>query len=89
MDDVKLAQNGGRVGGEDHLLEVVDDDFVAAIWTQGGLDGGGDCAAGVNVAVDGAIFGVVAKDTGVSWLSLTLYGGACCCRESRGNAKYK
>lgn len=79
MHDVELAQDGGGIGGEDHLLKVVDDDFVAAVRAQGGLDGGGDCAAGVDVAVDGAIFGVVATDIGVSWLSLTLYGGAWGC----------
>ena len=31
MDDVELAEDGGCVGGEDHLLKVVDDDFVAAV----------------------------------------------------------
>jgi len=39
---------------------VVDDEFVSAVGTQGGLNCAGDCAAGIDVAEDGAIFGVVA-----------------------------
>jgi len=39
---------------------VVDDNFVAAVGAEGGEDGVGDCAAGVDVAEDGAIFCVVA-----------------------------
>lgn len=67
MDDVELAQNGGGVRGEDHLGEVVDDDFVAAVGAERGLDGRGDGAAGVDVAVDGAIFGVVAGGESLVW----------------------
>lgn len=60
MHDVQLAQNGRRVRCEDHLLQVVDDDFVAAVGTQRRLDGFGDGLAGLDVADDGSIFGVVA-----------------------------
>lgn len=60
MDDIELAEDGGSVGGEDHLLEMVDDDFVAAIGAKRGLDGGRDCAACIDVAEDSAIFRVVA-----------------------------
>jgi hypothetical protein len=38
---------------------VVDHEFVAAVGSKGGLDGAGDGAAGVDVAEDGAIFGIV------------------------------
>lgn len=64
MHDVELAQDGGGVGGEDHLLEMVDDDFVAAVGAERGLNGRRDGAAGVDVAVDGSIFGVVAWGRG-------------------------
>lgn len=60
MDDIQLAEDGGRIGGEDHLLQVVDDDFVAAVGTQRGLCGLRDSLAGFDVADDGAIFSVVA-----------------------------
>jgi hypothetical protein len=39
---------------------VVDDDLVSAVGTQRGLDGGGDCPAGFDVAQDSAIFSVIA-----------------------------
>jgi hypothetical protein len=60
VDDVELAEDGGGVGGEDHLGEMVDDDLVAAVGTERGLDGRGDGAAGIDVSEDGAIFGIVA-----------------------------
>lgn len=60
MDDLELAQDGGRVGGEDHLCEVVDDELVAAVGPKGGLDGLADGAAGIDVADHGAVVGVVA-----------------------------
>lgn len=58
MHDIQLAQDGRRVGRQNHLLEVVDDDLVAAIWTQGRLDGLRDGAAGFDVADHGAVFGI-------------------------------
>lgn len=61
MDYIEFAEDGGGVRGEDHLLQVVDDDLVAAVWPEGGLDCRGDCAAGIDVAEDGSIFGVVAR----------------------------
>lgn len=61
MDDIEFAEDGGGVGGEDHLLQMVDDDLVAAIRTQRGLDGRGYGTAGVDVAQNGSIFGIVAK----------------------------
>lgn len=39
---------------------MVDDDLVAAIGAQGGLDGLRDSLAGLDVADDGSIFGIVA-----------------------------
>lgn len=39
---------------------MVDDYLVASVGSERGLDGGSDGAARVNVADDGAIFGVVA-----------------------------
>jgi hypothetical protein len=41
-------------------LQVVDDDLVAAVGTEGCLYGLGDGAASIDVADDGAIFCVVA-----------------------------
>ena len=60
MDDVQLAQDRGRVRGQDHFLQVVDDDLVAAVGAEGGLYRLGDGAAGFDVAEDGTIFGLVA-----------------------------
>lgn len=60
MDDIQLAQNTRSVRRKDHLLQVVDDDFVAAVGTQRGLDGLGNGLAGFDVADDGSIFGIVA-----------------------------
>lgn len=39
---------------------MVDDDLVAAVRTQGGLDSSGDSLAGLDVTNNGSIFGVVA-----------------------------
>ena len=41
-------------------MEVVDDEFVAAVGAEGCLDCAGDCSTGIDVADDGAVFGVVA-----------------------------
>lgn len=60
MHDFEFAENGRCIVGEGHFLQVVDDEFVSAVGTQGGLDCAGDCAAGIDVAEDGAIFCVVA-----------------------------
>ena len=65
MDDFEFAEDGRCVVGEDHLLEVVDDEFVAAVGSEGCLYCAGDCAAGVNVAENGAIFCVVAVSMSV------------------------
>jgi hypothetical protein len=62
VDDVEFAEDGGGVRGEDHLLKVVDDDLVATVGTERGLDGRGDGPAGIDVAQDGAIFRVVAGE---------------------------
>lgn len=56
MDDIELAEDRGGVGGEDHLLQVVDDDLVAAVGAQRRLDGGRDGAAGVDIPQHGSIF---------------------------------
>ena len=60
MHDIQLAQDTRSIRCKDHLLQVVDDDFVAAIGTERRLDGLRDSLAGFNVADDGAIFGIVA-----------------------------
>lgn len=60
MDDVEFTEDGRGVGGKDHFLQMVDDDFVTAVGTERGLDGLRDCLTGFDVADDGAIFGVVA-----------------------------
>ena len=69
MYDVEFAEDGGCVGGEDHLLQVVDDDLVASVWTERGLDGLGNGAAGIDVAEDSSIFGIVTAQVsvGVFW----------------------
>lgn len=58
--DVELVEDGGCVRGEDHFLEVINDDFVAAIGTEGGLNCLGDCSTCFYVPYDGAVFGIVA-----------------------------
>lgn len=60
MHDIQLPKDSGRIVRQDHLLQVVDDDFVAAVGAEGALDCLGYGAAGVDVAQDGAVFGVVA-----------------------------
>jgi hypothetical protein len=60
MHNIQLTEDSSGVGGKDHLLQVVDDDLVAAIGAQGGLDGARDSLAGFNVTDNGSIFGVVA-----------------------------
>lgn len=62
MDDIELPENGSGVGGQDHLLKVVDDNLVAAVGAKRGLDSGGNGTAGVDVSQDGAIFGIIAGD---------------------------
>lgn len=65
MDNIELAEDGSGVGGQDHLLQVVDDDLVAAVGSQGGLHGLRDSLAGFDVTDNGSIFGVVAGN----WVS--------------------
>ena len=60
MHDFQFPQDGGGVVGQDHFLQVVDYQFVAAVGAERGLHCAGDGAAGVDVAEDGAVFGVVA-----------------------------
>ena len=60
MHDVQLAQDGRSVGGEDHFLQMVDNNLVAAVGAERGLHSLGDGLAGFDVADDGAIFSVVA-----------------------------
>lgn len=54
---------------------MVDDDLVAAIGAQGGLDGLRDSLAGFNVTDDGSIFGIVTVSKIVSWVG-SCRGGA-------------
>lgn len=60
MNDFEFSEDGSSVGGKNHLLQMVDNDLVAAIGAERGLDGGRNCPAGVDVAEDGTIFRVVA-----------------------------
>ena len=60
MDDIEFLEDGGGIGGEDHFLEVVDDDFVAAVGPQRGLHGLSDGATCFDVADHRTIFGLVA-----------------------------
>lgn len=60
MNDIEFSENGGCIVCEDHLLKVVDDNLVSAIWSKRSLYRRGDRPASVDVANDGAIFGVVA-----------------------------
>lgn len=50
MHDLELAQDRRRIRGEDQFLQVVDDDLVAAVGPERGADGGGDGAAGIDIA---------------------------------------
>ena len=59
MNDIQLAQNAGSIRCKDHFLQVVDDDLVAAVGTERCLDGLGDGLAGLDIADDGSIFGIV------------------------------
>lgn len=68
MHNFEFAKDGCSIVGEDHLLKMVDDNFVATIGTQRGLDGRGDGAAGIDIADDGAILCIVAKKLSVGGL---------------------
>jgi hypothetical protein len=58
--NLEFSQYRRCVRGQDHLLEVVYDDFVAAIGSERRLNRLGNGAACVDVANNSAIFGVVA-----------------------------
>jgi len=60
MYDIEFSEDRDSIVCEDHLLQVIDDDFVAAIRTEGSLYGGSDGSARINVAQDCAVFGIVA-----------------------------
>ena len=60
MDDLEFAQDRSGIVGQNHLLEMVDDNLVAPIWSKGCLYSASDLPAGVDVANNGAIFRVVA-----------------------------
>jgi hypothetical protein len=62
VHDIELAENRGGIVRENHLLQVVDDDLVAAIGSERCLYGRGDGSAGVDVADDGAIFSIIASE---------------------------
>ena len=74
VDNLELPQYCCSVRGEDHLLEVVDDDLVASKGTQRGLDSLGNRPAGIDVANDGAILSVVAVRGVVSSVNLSMVG---------------
>ncbi len=76
MYDIKFAEDSGSVVRENHFLEVVDDDLVAAIGSEGGLDSGSDRSARVYVAQDSAIFGVVAGSYQYGPCLVSLMGGS-------------
>lgn len=61
MNDIELAEDRGGVGGQDHLLEMIDNDLVATVGTKRGLNRRGDGTAGLDVAQNGAILGIVAR----------------------------
>ena len=61
VNDVELTEDGSGIRSQDHLLQVVDDDLVAAVGAQGGLDGLRDGLAGLDVPDDGSVFGIVAE----------------------------
>ena len=49
MLDLQLADNGGRIVGDEKLLEVVDNHLVHTVWAVAGLDGLSELFAGPNV----------------------------------------
>lgn len=53
MLDFEFLDDRGAVGGDDDLSEVVDDEFVHAVGSEGGAGDGGDFAAGFDVAEGG------------------------------------
>jgi hypothetical protein len=62
VNNIEFAEDSRRIGGQDHLLQVVDDDLVAAIGAQGSHDGTRDSLAGFDVTDDGSIFGIVTRN---------------------------
>lgn len=65
MNNIQFTEDGGSIGGQNHLLQVVDDDLVAAVRTQGSLNSAGDSLAGLDVTNDSSILGVVAELMGL------------------------
>lgn len=59
VNNIQFAQNARSVRRKDHLLQMVDDDFVAAVGTQRCLDSLGDGLAGLDIADNSTIFGIM------------------------------
>ena len=70
MDNLEFAEDGGGIVGEDHFLEVVDDQLIPPVRPERGLHGAGNGSAGINVAKNGAIFCIVAGQA----VSVSLLG---------------
>lgn len=60
MHDVEFSEDGGGVRGQDHFLQVIDDDLVEAVRAERGPHRRGDGEAGLDVTNYGAVFGFVA-----------------------------
>lgn len=53
MFDFQFFDNGAAIGGDDDFTEVVDDEFVHAVGSEGGAGDGADFATGLDVAEGG------------------------------------
>ena len=61
VDDIEFSEDSGRIGGEDHLLKMVDDDLVPTIWAQRCLYRLCDRTTRIDVPKNRSIFGFVAR----------------------------
>lgn len=66
MHDLELPQNRSSIRGQNHLLQMVNDDLVTAERAQGRQHGRGNGVAGIDVADDSTIFARVSVDNSVS-----------------------
>lgn len=63
MHDLQLPQNRSSIRREDHLLQMIDDDLVAAEGSEGRQHGRGNGATSIDIANDGAVLARIPADT--------------------------
>lgn len=60
MYDVEFSEDRGGVVGQDHFLQMIDDDLISSVRAQGRLHRLRNGTTGIDVSKHGTIFAVVA-----------------------------